>query len=134
MELYELMVNIYTGKGPAQVALKRSAPRYKRDRKLLSYDPLPDQSVDVTANKHVTMIKSKILKDDLLSINYITRDIALFVDVNYIFFTTTFGKIMPGNAWYPENPWSAYNVKCNWSVISLWFCVTHAWGTFGAGC
>ena len=99
MELYELMVNIYTGKGPAQVALKRSAPRYKRDRNLLSYDPLPDQSVDVTANKHVTMIKSKILKDDLLSINYITRDIALFVDVNYIFFTTTFEKIMPGNAW-----------------------------------
>ena len=65
MELYELMVNIYTGKGPAQVALKRSAPRYKRDRNLLSYDPLPDQSVDVTANKHVTMIKSKILRDDL---------------------------------------------------------------------
>ena len=99
MELYELMVNIYTGKGPAQIAQKRSFPRYKRDRNLLSYDPLPDQSVDVTANKHVTMIKSKILKDDLLSINYITRDIALFVDVNYIFFKTTFEKIMPGNAW-----------------------------------
>ena len=101
MELYELMVNIYTGKGPAQLALKRSAPRYKREGNLLSYDPLPDESVDVTANKHVTMIESKILKDDVLSINYFTRDIALFVDVNYIFFTTAFEKLRPGNAWCP---------------------------------
>ena len=99
MELYESMLNTYTGKGPSYVTTKRSSPRYELERKLLSYDPWSDQSVDVTANKHVTMIKSKILKDDLLSINYITRDIALFVDVNYIFFKTTFEKIMPGNAW-----------------------------------
>ena len=82
MEQYELMVNAYTGKGPAQVAIKRSASQYKRERKLLSYDPWPDQSVDVTANKHVTIIKSKILKDDHLSMLSVTRDTVLFVDVN----------------------------------------------------
>ena len=101
MEQYEYMINTYTSKGPSHVAIKRSAPRCQLDRNLLSYDPLPDQSVDVTPNKHVTMIKSKILKNDLLSTNYITRDIALFVDVNYIFFTTAFEKIRPGNAWCP---------------------------------
>ena len=85
MELYELMINTYTGKGPSQVAIKRSAPRYKRERKLLSYNPLPDQSVDVTANKHVTIITSKILKSDLLSMDYITRDTGLSVDVLSIF-------------------------------------------------
>ena len=53
MEQYELMVHTCTGKGPAQVAIKRSDPQYKRKRNLLSYDPWPDQSVDVTANKHV---------------------------------------------------------------------------------
>ena len=82
MELYELMINTYTGKGPAHVATKRSSPRYERERKLLSYDPWPDQSVDVTANKHVTIIKSKILKDDHLSMLSVTRDTVLFVNVN----------------------------------------------------
>ena len=126
MELYELMVSTYTGKGPAQVAIKRSASRYKRERKLLSYDPWPDQSVDVTANKHVTIIKSRSLKNDLLSMDYITRDTALLLNVNYIFFTTAFEKIVSGNAWCPEKLWSAYNVESNGSVISLWFCVTHS--------
>ena len=79
------MVNTYTGKGPAQVAIKWSASQYKRKRNLLSYDPWPDQSVDVTANKHVTKTKSTILKNDLLSMDYITRGTALFVNANYIF-------------------------------------------------
>ena len=61
-----------------------------RERNLLSYDPWPDQSVDVTANKHVTIIKSKILKHDLLSMDYVIRHTALFVYVNYIFFTAAF--------------------------------------------
>ena len=98
MEQYELMVNTYTGKGPAQVAIKRSASQYKRKRNLLSYDPWPDQSVDVTANKHVTIIKSRSLENDLLSMDYITRDTALLLNVNYIFFTTAFEKIVSGNA------------------------------------
>ena len=67
MELYELMINTYTGKGPSHVAIKQSSPRYELERNLLSYDPWSEQSVDVTANKHVTIFKSKILKDDLLS-------------------------------------------------------------------
>ena len=74
MELHELMINTYTGKGPAQVAIKQNATRHKRERNYLSYDPWPDQSVDVTANKHVTMITPKISKSDLLSMDYITRD------------------------------------------------------------
>ena len=82
MELYELMINTYTGKGPSYVTTKRSSPRYELERKLLSYGPWPDQSVDVTANKHVTIIKSKILKDDHLSMLSVTRDTVLFVDVN----------------------------------------------------
>ena len=126
MELYELMVSTYTGKGPAQVAIKRSASRHMRGRKLLSYDPWPDQSVDVTANKHVTIIKSRCLKNDLLSMDYITIDTALLLNVNCIFFTTAFEKILSGNAWCPEKLWSAYNVESNGSVISLWFCVTHS--------
>ena len=85
MELYELMINTYTGKGPSHVAIKRSSPRYELERKLLSYDPRPEQSVDVTANKHVIITKSKILKDDLLSMLSVIRDTALFVDVNYVF-------------------------------------------------
>ena len=101
MEQYELMVNAYTGKGPAQVAIKRSASQYKRKRNLLSYDPWPDQSVDVTANKHVTKTKSMILKNDLLSMDCITRGTALFVNANYIFFTTAFENIESGNAWCP---------------------------------
>ena len=32
MELYELMVNTYTGKGPTQAAIKPSAPQYKREK------------------------------------------------------------------------------------------------------
>ena len=126
MELYELMINTYTGKGPSHVAIKRSSPRYELERNLLSYDPWSEQSVDVTANKHVTIFKSKILKDDLLSMYYITRDNALFVHVNCIFFTTAFEKTVSGNAWCPEKLWSAYNVESNGSVISLWFCVTHS--------
>ena len=101
MEQYELMFNTYTGKGPAQVAIKRSASQYKRKRNLLSYDPWPDQSVDVTANKHVTKTKSTILKNDLLSKDYSTRGTALFVNANYIFFTTAFKNIEYGNAWCP---------------------------------
>ena len=82
MKLYELMINTYTGKGPSYVTAKRSSPRYELERKLLSYDPWSDQSVDVTANKHVTIIKSKILKDDHLSMLYVTRYTVLFFDVN----------------------------------------------------
>ena len=82
MELYELMINTHTGKGPSYVTTKRSSPRYELERKLLSYDPWPDQSVDVTANKHVIIIKSKILKDDHLSMISVTRDTMLFVEVN----------------------------------------------------
>ena len=99
MELYELMIHTYTGKRPSYVTTKRSSPRYGLERKLLSYDPWPDQSVDVTANKHVTIIKSKILKNDLLNMDCITRDTTLFVDVNNTFFTTAFEKITSGNAW-----------------------------------
>ena len=95
------MINTYTGKGPSHVAIKRNSPRYERERIFLFYDPWPDQSVDVTANKHVTIIKSKILKDDLLSMVSVTRDTALFVDVNYIFFTRKFERIRSGNAWCP---------------------------------
>ena len=79
---YELMISAYTGKGPSYVTTKMSSPRYELERKLLFYDPWPDQSVDVTANKHVTIIKSKILKDDHLSIISVARDTVLFVDVN----------------------------------------------------
>ena len=82
MELYELTINAFTGKGPSYVTTKRGSPRYELERKLLSYDPWSDQSVDVTANKHVTIIKSKILKDDHLSILSVTRDTVLFADVN----------------------------------------------------
>ena len=71
----------------------------KRERNLVSCDPWLDQSIDVTADKHVTTIKSKILKDGFLSMDYITRDTALFVDVNCIFFTTSFEKIRSGNDW-----------------------------------
>ena len=67
MEQYELMVNTYTGKGPAQVAIKRSASQYKRKRNLLCNDPWSDQSVDVTANKYVMIIKSNVSKNDCLS-------------------------------------------------------------------
>ena len=90
MELYELMINTYIGKRPSYVTTKRSSPRYGLERKLLSYDPWPDQSVDVTANKHVTIIKSKIFKHDFSSMDYVIRYTALFVDVNYIFFTAAF--------------------------------------------
>ena len=82
MELYESMLNTYTSKGPSYVTTKRNSPRYELERKLLSYDPWSDQSVDVTANKHVTIIKSKILKDDHLSMLSVTRDTVLFVNVN----------------------------------------------------
>ena len=82
MELYELMISTYTGKGPSYVTTTRGSPRYELERKLQSYDPWSDQSVDVTANKHVTIIKSKILKDDHLSMLSVTRDTMLFVEVN----------------------------------------------------
>ena len=68
MELYELMVNTYTGKGPTQVAMKRSAPLDERKKNLLYNDPGSDQSVDVTANKYVMILKSNILEGDCLII------------------------------------------------------------------
>ena len=78
--------------------IKWSAPRYKRERNLFSYNPWPFQSVDVTANKHVTIIKSKILKDDFLNMDSLARDTILFVNVNNTFFTTAFEKIRCGSA------------------------------------
>ena len=95
------MVNTYTGQGPAQVAIKRSAPLDKRKKNLLCNDPWSDQSVDVTANKYVMIIKSNILKNYCLSIDYIKRDTALFLDVIYIIFTTKFEKVWSGNTWCP---------------------------------
>ena len=101
MEQYELMVNTYTGEGPAQAVIKRSAPLDKRKKNLHCNDPWSDQSVDVTANKYVMIIKSNILKNYCLSIDYIKRDTALFLDVIYIIFTTKFEKVRSGKTWCP---------------------------------
>ena len=101
MELYELMVNTYTSLGPAQATINRSAPLDKRKKNLHCNDPWSDQLADVTANKYVMIIKSNILKNYRLSIDYIKRDTALFLDVIYIIFTTKFEKVRSGNTWCP---------------------------------
>ena len=80
MELYELMVSTYTSYGPAHAAIKRSAPLDKHKKNLHCNYPWSDQSVDVTANKYVMIIKSNILKDSRLSLDYIIRGTALFLD------------------------------------------------------
>ena len=78
--MYELMVIRHTSKGPAQAKIKRIAAQCKCEKILLSHGPWLDRPVDVTTHENVMIIKSKILRDSRLSLDYIMRGTALFLD------------------------------------------------------